>query len=49
LAVPAGASTAKAVALTDGQANGVETPLSPAAGAVTIDVSESPTIVLYGP
>jgi hypothetical protein len=40
---------AKAVALVDQQADGVETALAPAGGAVTIDVSETPTIVLYGP
>jgi hypothetical protein len=49
LALPAGASTADAVALVDKQAKGVETALTPAAGAVTLDVSETPTIVLYGP
>lgn len=49
LSLPAGTSTAKAVALTDGQANGVETTLTPSAGAVTLDVSETPTIVLYAP
>ncbi len=49
LALPAGASSASAVALVDKQATGVETALTPAAGAVTLDVSETPTIVLYGP
>lgn len=49
LSLPAGASTATAVALTDGQATGVETTLTLSAGAVTLDVSETPTIVLYSP
>jgi hypothetical protein len=49
LALPAGTSTAKAVTLTDGQATGVETALTPSAGSVTLDVSETPTIVLYAP
>jgi hypothetical protein len=49
LSLPAGTSTATAVALTDGQATGVETTLTPSAGVVTLDVSETPTIVLYSP
>jgi hypothetical protein len=49
LSLPSGTSTAKAVALTDGQATGVETTLTPSAGAVTLDISETPTIVLYTP
>jgi hypothetical protein len=49
LALPAGAATAKAVALADKQRQGVESALSPAGGSVTLDVSETPTIVLYGP
>jgi hypothetical protein len=49
LSLPSGTSSAKAVALTDGQATGVETTLTPSAGAVTLDVSETPTIVLYSP
>jgi hypothetical protein len=49
LSLPAGTSTAKAVTLTDGQATGVETTLAPSAAAVTLDVSETPTIVLYSP
>jgi hypothetical protein len=49
LTLPGGAATAKAIALMDGNATGVETILTPAAGAVTVDVSETPTIVVYGP
>ena len=49
LALPSGASSAKAVTLVDKQPNGVETTLALAAGAVTLDVTETPTIVLYGP
>ena len=49
LALPAGAATAKAVALTDKQPTGVESALTPASGSVTLDVSETPTIVVYGP
>jgi hypothetical protein len=49
LSLPSGTSTAKAVALTDGQATSVETTLTPSAGAVTLDISETPTIVLYTP
>jgi hypothetical protein len=46
LALPAGVTTASSVALTDGQQNGVETALTPAGGTVTIDVSETPQIIL---
>ncbi len=52
LALPAGAGSASAVALVDKQAMGVETALTPVATgskAVMLDVSETPTIVLYGP
>jgi hypothetical protein len=49
LSLAAGTSTATAVALTDGQATGVETTLMPSAGAVTLDVGETSTIVLYSP
>jgi hypothetical protein len=49
LALPNGAVSVKAVALLDKQTNGVETALTPAGGTVTLDVSETPTIVLYGP
>jgi hypothetical protein len=49
LALPAGAATVKAVALTDKQPTGVESALTPAGGSVTLDVSETPTIVVYGP
>ncbi len=49
LALPGGAASATAVALVDKQQNGVETALTPASGSVTLDVSETPTIVLYGP
>jgi len=49
LALPAGAPSAKAIALADKQQDGVETPLTPMGGAVTLDVSETPTIVLYAP
>jgi hypothetical protein len=49
LSLPAGTSTATAVALTDGRATGVETMLTPSAGAATLDVSETPIIVLYSP
>jgi hypothetical protein len=45
LAVP-GATTATQVTLADGQLNGTEAPLSVAKGAVTLDVSETPTIVI---
>jgi hypothetical protein len=46
LTVPSAATMAKAVALTDKQPNGVETSLAIAGGTVTLDVGESPTIVL---
>ncbi len=49
LALPSGAASVTAVALADQQQNGVETKLTPASGAVTLDVSETPTIVLYAP
>jgi len=49
LALPPGSTTATAVALTDGQMAGVSTSLTPSGGTVTLDVSETPTIVLYGP
>ncbi len=49
LTLPTGAASAKAVALADKQQNGVETVLTLDSGAVTLDVSETPTIVLYGP
>ena len=45
LAVP-GAAHATAVTLADQQATGVEAALAPANGTVTLDVSETPTIVL---
>jgi hypothetical protein len=49
LPLPAGSTTATSIALTDGQMTGIATPLTPSAGNVTLDVSETPTIVLYGP
>jgi hypothetical protein len=49
LALPAGSKTATAIALTDGQTTGVATPLTASAGNVALDVSETPTLVLYGP
>ncbi len=49
LALPGGAASARSVALVDKQQNGVETALTPAGGGVALDVSETPTIVLYGP
>jgi hypothetical protein len=49
LALPAGATSVKAVALADQQTNGVETVLTSVGGTVMLDVSETPTIVLYGP
>ena len=48
LTLPAGATSAKAVVLADQQQNGVESALTVAGGTVTLDVSETPTIVLYG-
>jgi hypothetical protein len=47
LALPAGAMAATAVTLADMQQNGIQTALTLAAGAVTLDVSETPTIVVY--
>lgn len=47
LSLPAGATSAKAVALVDQQQNGTETTLTVSSGSVTLDVSETPTIVLY--
>jgi hypothetical protein len=49
LALPPGAATVTAVALADQQQNGTETALTPAGGAVSLDVSETPTIVLWEP
>lgn len=49
LALPGGATTVTAVALVDKQQNGTATPLTATGGAVTLDVTETPTIVLYGP
>jgi hypothetical protein len=49
LAVPAGTTAASAVALVDKQQNGTATTLTPSGGSVTLDVSETPTIVLYAP
>jgi hypothetical protein len=49
LSLPSGAGTVKAVTLVDKNMTGSETTLAPAGGSVTIDVSETPTIVLYGP
>jgi len=46
LAVSASATTAKAVTLADQQQNGVEASLPLTNGSVTLDVSETPTIVL---
>jgi hypothetical protein len=46
LALPAGAKAAKAVTLADQMQNGVEAALTPSGGSVTIDVTETPTIVL---
>jgi hypothetical protein len=48
LALPSGSTSATAVALADQLPNGVATPLTLANGTVTLDVSETPTIVLYG-
>ena len=42
----AGTKTATAVTLADQQQNGVAAPLTPANGKVTLDVTETPTIVL---
>ena len=49
LALPTGSTSARAVALVDKQADGVETALMPTGGRVTLDVTETPTVVLYGP
>jgi hypothetical protein len=49
LALPSGTASATEVALVDKEQNGTATTLTPSDGAVTIDVSETPTIVLYGP
>ena len=46
LPVPAAATTVTAVALADKQPTGVATSLTPAGGKVTLDVSETPVIVL---
>lgn len=46
LALPSGASTAKAVTLVDGEQNGVETALTVSGGHASLDVTETPTIVL---
>ncbi|HEX4341629.1 MAG TPA: hypothetical protein VH062_37220 [Polyangiaceae bacterium] len=47
LTLPSGASGVKAVTLADKQPNGIEKTLTPSSGAVTLDVTESPTVVLY--
>jgi hypothetical protein len=49
LALPSGAASATAVTLVDKEQDGTPTTLTPSGGAVTLDVSETPTIVLYGP
>ncbi len=49
LSLPSGAATVTSVALVDEQQNGVATALTPVGGAVTLDVSETPTIVLWQP
>lgn len=46
LALPGAATAARAVTLADHQMNGVEAPLTITGGHVTLDVSETPTIVL---
>jgi hypothetical protein len=46
LTLPSGATSAKLVTLADGQPTGVESALTPSGGAVTVDVSETPSIVL---
>jgi hypothetical protein len=46
LALPSATKTAKSVTLTDKQQNGVEAPLTISGGNVTLDISETPTIVL---
>jgi hypothetical protein len=55
LALPPGTATASSVALADKQASGVETALTLGAAGdsggptITLDVTETPTIVLYAP
>jgi hypothetical protein len=54
LALPAAAATASSVALADKQVSGIETALTINSGptgapTVTLDVTETPTIVLYAP
>jgi hypothetical protein len=49
LALPAGVTSARSIALVDKQQNGTESALTMANGSVTLDVSETPTIVLYAP
>jgi hypothetical protein len=49
LALPAGVTSARSVALVDKQQNGTESALTMVNGSVTLDVSETPTIVLYAP
>ncbi len=46
LSLHAGTTNAKQVTLADQQPNGVETKLTPAAGKVKFDVTETPTIIL---
>jgi hypothetical protein len=46
LSISTAVTTAKAVALADQKPNGVETSLSPMNGAVTLDVTETPTLVI---
>jgi hypothetical protein len=49
LALPGGTLAVSSVALVDKKANGVETALIPEGSTVTLDVSETPTIVVYAP
>ena len=49
LALPAGVTSARSIALVDKQQNGTESALTMVNGSVTLDVSETPTIVLYAP
>jgi hypothetical protein len=49
LALPAGAASVTTVALVDKQPNGTASAPAPVSGTFTLDVSETPTIVLYGP
>ncbi|HEX3770935.1 MAG TPA: hypothetical protein VHV30_08735 [Polyangiaceae bacterium] len=49
LALPSSATTAKSVVLEDMQPTGVENGLTSTGGSVTLDVSETPTLVLYSP